>query len=90
MNVPLDTLRPVEAAAAVYLETLFGRSRCSLRCWISAPPFLRGRTGRRKKACRKTSPYVNRISLLWQKMRGPVIERFPRAPGVPRAAMALR
>jgi hypothetical protein len=33
---------------------------------------------------RKTSPYVNRIRLLWQKMREPVIERFPEAPGVPR------
>ena len=33
---------------------------------------------------RETSPYVNRIKLLWQKMRGPVIEAFPRAPGLPR------
>jgi fido (protein-threonine AMPylation protein) len=33
---------------------------------------------------RETSPYVNRIRLLWQKMRGPVIERFPKAPGLPR------
>ncbi len=33
---------------------------------------------------RETSPYVNRIRLLWQKMRGPVIERFPNAPGLPR------
>jgi fido (protein-threonine AMPylation protein) len=32
----------------------------------------------------ETSPYVNRIRLLWQKMREPVIERFPKAPGVPR------
>jgi hypothetical protein len=30
---------------------------------------------------RETSPYVNRIRLLWQKMRVPVIERFPKAPG---------
>jgi hypothetical protein len=29
---------------------------------------------------RETSPYVNRIKLLWQKMRGPVIEAFPHAP----------
>jgi hypothetical protein len=29
---------------------------------------------------RKISPYVNRIKLLWQKMRGPVIEAFPHAP----------
>ncbi len=35
---------------------------------------------------RETSPYVNRIRLLWQKMRAPVIERFPRAPGLPRHA----
>jgi fido (protein-threonine AMPylation protein) len=33
---------------------------------------------------RETSPYVNRIRLLWQKMRAPVIERFPKAPGLPR------
>jgi fido (protein-threonine AMPylation protein) len=33
---------------------------------------------------RETSPYVNRIRLLWQKMRGPIIERFPKAPGLPR------
>lgn len=33
---------------------------------------------------RETSPYVNRIRLLWQKMREPIINRFPSAPGVPR------
>ena len=33
---------------------------------------------------RETSPYVNRIRLLWQKMREPVLERFPKAPGPPR------
>ncbi len=33
---------------------------------------------------RETSPYVNRIRLLWQKMREPVTERFPKAPGLPR------
>ena len=35
---------------------------------------------------RETSPYVNRIRLLWQKMREPVIDRFPKAPGLPRNA----
>ncbi|MBZ5538433.1 MAG: Fic family protein [Acidobacteriia bacterium] len=35
-------------------------------------------------AARERSPYVNRIRLLWQKMREPVIERFPKAPGLPR------
>lgn len=35
---------------------------------------------------RETSPYVNRIRLLWQKMREPVIESFPKAPGRPRNA----
>jgi len=39
-------------------------------------------------AARETSPYVNRIRLLWQKMREPVIARFPRAPGLPRDAGA--
>lgn len=33
---------------------------------------------------RETSPYANRIRLLWQKMRESVIERFPKTPGVPR------
>src|SRR5579872_1453684 len=37
---------------------------------------------------RETSPYVNRIRLLWQKMREPVIESFPKAPGLPRNASA--
>ena len=32
---------------------------------------------------RAESPYVNRIRLLWQEMREPVIERFPAAPGQP-------
>ncbi|HEU4341388.1 MAG TPA: Fic family protein [Candidatus Binatia bacterium] len=34
-------------------------------------------------ARRETSPYVNRIRLLWKKMRGPVMDRFPAAPGLP-------
>jgi hypothetical protein len=33
---------------------------------------------------RETSPYVNRIRLLWQKMRASVIAHFPQAPGLPR------
>jgi hypothetical protein len=32
---------------------------------------------------REMSPYVNRIRLLWQKMRQPVIKRFPKPPGLP-------
>jgi hypothetical protein len=37
---------------------------------------------------RETSPYVNRTRLLWQKMREPVLERFPSAPGPPRNIQA--
>ncbi len=37
---------------------------------------------------RETSPYVNRIRLLWQKMREPVIGRFPKAQGLPRNTSA--
>jgi hypothetical protein len=37
---------------------------------------------------RETSPYTNRLRLLWQKMREPVIERFPKAPGPPRNSEA--
>ncbi len=33
---------------------------------------------------REVSPYVNRIRLLWQKMREPIIEIFPTPPGLPR------
>jgi len=33
---------------------------------------------------RETSPYVNRIRLLWDKMRQPIIGRFPKAPGLAR------
>ena len=33
---------------------------------------------------RERSPYVNRIRLLWQTMREPVIAQFPTAPGLPR------
>jgi hypothetical protein len=32
---------------------------------------------------RELSPYVNRIKLLWQKMRKSIIEIFPEAPGLP-------
>jgi fido (protein-threonine AMPylation protein) len=37
---------------------------------------------------RETSPYVNRIKLLWDKMRRPVIECFPKAPGLARNTSA--
>jgi fido (protein-threonine AMPylation protein) len=39
---------------------------------------------------REVSPYVNRIRILWQKMRGPVIDVFPKAPGLPRNPAAYR
>jgi hypothetical protein len=32
---------------------------------------------------REVSPHVNRLRLMWEAMRGPVIERFPPAPGLP-------
>jgi hypothetical protein len=35
---------------------------------------------------REVSPYVNRIRLLWQKMREPIDGVFPAAPGLPRNA----
>lgn len=37
---------------------------------------------------REISPYVNRIRLLWQKMREPVIEIFPKPPELPRKVEA--
>jgi len=37
---------------------------------------------------RAESPYVNRIRLMWQQMREPIIERFPAAPGLPTDAEA--
>jgi hypothetical protein len=33
---------------------------------------------------RDRSPYVNRMRLMWEAMRGPVIESFPPAPGLPK------
>lgn len=33
---------------------------------------------------RAESPYVNRIRLMWQEMREPIIDRFPPAPGLPK------
>jgi len=33
---------------------------------------------------RERSPYVNRIRIMWQEMREPIIERFPAAPGLPK------
>ena len=35
---------------------------------------------------REISPYANRIRLMWNAMRQPVIEAFPAAPGIPRDA----
>ena len=32
---------------------------------------------------REQSPYVNRIRLMWQKMREPILKQFPKAPGRP-------
>jgi hypothetical protein len=32
---------------------------------------------------RTTSPYVTRIRLMWEQMRGPILDRFPPAPGIP-------
>lgn len=37
---------------------------------------------------REPSSYVNRIRLLWQKMREPIIDLFPAAPGPPRKVEA--
>lgn len=37
---------------------------------------------------REQSPYVNRIRLMWQEMRWPVMERFPKAPGLPKDTRA--
>lgn len=39
-------------------------------------------------AARGTSPYVSRLRLLWQKLREPVLARFPEAPGQPTSAAA--
>ena len=37
-------------------------------------------------APREVSPYVNRLRLMWEVMREPVIDRFPVAPGLPERA----
>lgn len=33
---------------------------------------------------RETSPYVSRLKLMWARMRGPILEIFPAAPGLPK------
>lgn len=33
---------------------------------------------------REASPYASRIRLMWQAMRGPVVDRFPKPPGRPK------
>ena len=35
-------------------------------------------------ALREVSPYVNRVRLMWEAMRAPVLSNFPVAPGVPK------
>jgi len=37
---------------------------------------------------REHSPYVNRIRLMWHEMRNRIIERFPKAPGLPKKSKA--
>ncbi|MCA9469308.1 MAG: Fic family protein [Nitrospira sp.] len=37
---------------------------------------------------REHSPYVNRLRLMWESMRGPVLEEFPSPPGLPKDAKA--
>lgn len=39
-------------------------------------------------APRETVPHINRIKLLWQNMREPVIGHFPQAPGIPKEVKA--
>ncbi len=34
-------------------------------------------------SAREPSPYANRIRLMWQQMRAPILEAFPAPPGVP-------
>ena len=38
---------------------------------------------------RETSPYVNRMRLMWECMREPVLRIFPAAPGLPQNARAF-
>lgn len=33
---------------------------------------------------RETSPYINRLRMTWEKMRQPILELFPAAPGLPK------
>ena len=35
---------------------------------------------------REASPYVNRIRLMWDAMREPILEVFPEAPGIPKSS----
>lgn len=40
-------------------------------------------------SAREISPYVNRMKLMWQTMRGDITGRFPAAPGLPRKTEAF-
>ncbi len=35
-------------------------------------------------AAREISPYVNRLRMMWERMRGPILQTFPVPPGKPR------
>ncbi|MGF7082140.1 Fic family protein [Mucilaginibacter sp. UYCu711] len=37
-----------------------------------------------KLSARERSPYANRLRLMWQMMRGTIIQNFPAAPGIPK------
>jgi hypothetical protein len=37
-------------------------------------------------SARETSPYVNRLKLLWASMRGPILQAFPAPPGIQKDA----
>jgi len=39
-------------------------------------------------AARETSPYINRLKLLWASMRGPIAQAFPASPGIRKDAAA--
>jgi len=46
-------------------------------------PFAAAAAATALLAPREVSPYVNRLRLMWEAMRGSVVERFPVAPGLP-------
>ncbi len=92
---------PSGASAADYLTERFGDEwSLSPRAVFEPPyrqldgseavvgPLAQRRYQARTTGARETSPYVNRLRMMWAAMREPVLKNFPAPPGLPKDAAA--